>query len=292
MKLATCTAVLGVFGLMGCAASETTASLAERKCASRDVPAHEAMEIEQLVEDPVHSDLLAAPVQIQVYTHIILDGNGGGDVSDQQILDQLQVLNDAFSGQTGGSHTKFSFVNAGIDRTNNSAWHTVSPDTDAERQMKTALRQGNAAALNMYYAEIGDGLLGWATFPSDFASDPDMDGVVMLTGSLPGGSAAPFNLGNTATHEVGHWIGLYHTFQNGCTAPGDLVKDTPRVRSPNFGCPTAQTVDSCPSDSGDPPRADLVNNFMDYVDDGCMNAFTDGQANRADRYFARFRSGS
>jgi len=291
MKLAARSAVLGVFGLLGaCASSETTISK-ERRCGSRDVPVWEQMAVEATVEDPVSSDLLGAPVQIQVYTHVILDANGGGDLTDQQIDDQIQVLNDSM-GQTGGAHMPFTFFNAGVDRTSNAAWYTVTPDSTAERQMKTTLRQGDAAALNMYYANIGDGLLGWATFPQDYTSDPGMDGVIILRDSLPGGSAAPYNEGDTATHEVGHWLGLYHTFQNGCTAPGDLVKDTPRVAEPNFGCPTAATVDSCPSEQGGPVRADMINNFMDYVDDGCMDAFTAGQSNRANRYFAKFRIGS
>ena len=290
MKLVARGLVLGTVSLLaGCASSASTTA-AERRCATRDVPDWEAVAIEQMVEDPVSSDLLPASVQIRVYTHVILDGAGGGDVTDQQIDAQIQVLNDSYAGMTGGAQTPFTFVNAGVDRTINAAWYAVTPDTSAERNMKTALRIGGADALNVYYANIGDGLLGWATFPSDYAGDPKMDGVVVLNASVPGGSAAPFNEGDTGTHEVGHWLGLYHTFQNGCTAPGDLVKDTPRVSEPNFGCPSAST-DTCPSDSGQPARADLVNNFMDYVDDNCMDAFTSGQSARANRYWARFRQG-
>jgi hypothetical protein len=285
-------AVLGTAMLFaGCSndAAGTGSFPTERKCASRDVPAAEAEAVEALLPDPVTDLTVATDAQVPVYFHIIRDNNGNGDVADEALDAQIKVLNDSYGGATGGAKTIFHFVKAGVDRTNNSAWYGVSPDTAAERDMKTTLRKGGADTLNMYFANIGDGLLGWATFPQDYQGDPKMDGVVILNASVPGGAAEPFNEGDTGTHEVGHWVGLYHTFQNGCTAPGDLVKDTPRVKEPNFGCPTA--VDSCPSASGEPARPDLVNNFMDYVDDPCMNAFTAGQASRAARYWSNFRAG-
>ena len=217
---------------------------------------------------------------IQLYVHVIRSSSGAGDVSDTRIAQQINVMNSAFAS------TGWSFNLTGTARTDNDSWYTMTPGSTAETQAKSALRMGSADDLNIYLANIGGGLLGWATFPSNYASTPSRDGVVVLSASLPGGNAAPYNLGDTATHEVGHWMGLYHTFQGGCARQetgGDIVADTPAERSAAYGCPVNR--DSCTSLAG----LDPINNFMDYTDDACMVEFTTAQDARMDAMFSAYR---
>jgi pregnancy-associated plasma protein-A len=222
-----------------------------------------------------------------VYFHIITSSTGEGDVSPRQIEKQMEILNEAFAGTNKGaaSPTSFQFVLVAVDRTANDAWFNMGPGTTAERDAKAALRVGGADALNIYTANLVGGLLGWATFPSWYKSKPDQDGIVILHSSMPGGDAAPYNDGDTATHEAGHWVGLYHTFQGGCNGQGDYVSDTPAERSPDFFCQVGR--DSCSGPKA--PGLDPVYNFMDYGDDACIRQFTNGQAIRSDELVQAYR---
>jgi hypothetical protein len=226
------------------------------------------------------------PAAIPVYVHVINQGTGidNGDIPDSWIAAQIQVLNNSYAGVYGGVNTPFRFVLQGVDRTTNGTWYTMSPGGTPEVQAKTALRLGGKNALNLYTANPGGGLLGWSTFPWNYNSNSTDDGVVLLYSSLPGGSAAPYNLGDTATHEVGHWLGLYHTFQGGCTKTNDYVSDTPAEKAPTFGNPTVNP-DSC----GHSPGLDPIHNYMDYTDDICMYEFTAGQSARMTTMFTQYR---
>jgi hypothetical protein len=223
---------------------------------------------------------------INVYFHVVSSGTTAsqGNISDQTINSQMNVLNNAFS-QWG-----WTFNLVATTRTVNSTWYNNCYGS-SESAMKSALRQGSADDLNVYTCNPSGGILGYATFPSSYNSAPSKDGVVLLYSSLPGGSAAPYNEGDTGTHEVGHWMGLYHTFQGGCarnaTSGGDLVADTPAEKSPAYGCPTGR--DSCTGSRF--PGLDPITNFMDYTDDACMFQFTAGQDARMDAQFTTYRLG-
>lgn len=230
-----------------------------------------------------------AAIEVPVWFHVINLGPGleNGDVPDSMIREQVRVLNESYAGRTGGAVTPFRFQLAGITRTTNAEWFFMGIQSQAERRAKEALRVGGPETLNIY-TTAGGGYLGWATFPSSYKAQPEMDGVVVYYASLPGGGCCPprvYDEGDTATHEAGHWLGLYHTFQNGCTPNNDYVDDTPAERSPAFGCPVGR--DTCTGDRF--PGLDPIFNFMDYTEDSCMDQFTAEQSGRAEAAFVLYR---
>ncbi len=224
---------------------------------------------------------------IPVYIHVIRTGTAvaQGNVPDRWIRKQIDVLNLSYAGFYGGVDTGFRFELAGVDRTTNTKWFNMTPGGADEYKAKRELRQGGADALNIYTVD-GGAYLGWAYFPSSYDNQPWIDGVIIAFASMPG-STIPgyeaYNLGFTATHETGHWLGLYHTFQGGCNANGDYVSDTPAEKGPAFGCQVGR--DTCLEAGVDP-----IHNYMDYSDDACYFEFTAGQTERMQEQYLFFRA--
>jgi hypothetical protein len=209
-----------------------------RTCGTREFTEEEVQKLEAEFEAiaPWKDNFNAGgDITINVYWHVINKGTGtsNGDISATMINNQISVLNAAYAG------TGFQFNLVSTDRTTNATWYNGCYGT-SESAMKSATRLGTADDLNVWSCNPSNGILGYATFPSSYTSAKSKDGVVLLYSSLPGGSAAPYNEGDTGTHEVGHWMGLYHTFQGGCSKTGDSVADTPTEKSPAYGCPTGR----------------------------------------------------
>jgi PKD repeat protein len=261
-------------------AGATSVSAAELSRCGTVTPTEAQMEQVQARIDEwlrTHDVSEKAIVTIPVAFHVVRYNDGvTANVTDSQIADQMAILNAAYA------NTNWRFTLASTERVNNTTWSTHNYGSSTESAMKSALAISPATTLNIYTCDIGGGTLGYATFPDMYAESSYMHGVVVLYSSLPGGSAAPYNLGDTATHEVGHYVGLYHTFQGGCTGSGDYVSDTPAEASAAFGCPSGR--DTCTGTGVDP-----IHNFMDYTDDDCMDHFTTGQVTRSDAQMGTYR---
>ncbi len=233
----------------------------------------------------VHRDLPASAqgkaganftATVPVYFHIVTDGAIGA-LTDKQVAAQIAVLNNNFAGREGGDRTGFSFELAGVTRTDNADWFYGGIGGTNEHTMKQTLHQGGSNALNLY-STTAAAYLGWAYLP-DILTKPGqayLDGVVFDWESIPGTTdtyAGRYDQGETATHEVGHWLNLEHTFFGGCNANGDFVDDTPAQKTPTSGCPAGK--DTCKE-----PGLDPIHNYMDYSYDACYTEFTAGQTQR------------
>jgi hypothetical protein len=213
-------------------------------------------------------------VTVPVYFHVITDG-ALGNLSNSAIRAQMRVLNVTYGGGEGGDKTGFTFDLAGVTRTDNAKWFAMRGG-GVENEMKKALKQGGDESLNVY-TNTANVYLGWAYYPSiTDTNQAHLDGIVLDWETLPGVSdryAGAYDLGETLTHEAGHWLNLAHTFDGGCKEPGDFVDDTPAMSTPTSGCPVGK--DTCPA-----PGLDPIHNYMDYSFDSCYTEFTPGQTQR------------
>jgi len=216
-------------------------------------------------------------VNVQVAWHVIHASNGAGNISNDMIVDQIEVLNDAYAPYD------IFFTLVSVDYTMNDNWFTDM--NQYESAYKQQLNIDPVHHLNIYSGNM-PGLVGWSYLPYQWPEGSYMHGVCLLYSCLPGGTAYPYNAGDTATHEVGHYLGLEHTFRNGCSTNNDYVDDTPQEDNGN-NISSCNNTDTCPND----PGMDPVHNFMTYTDDACLDEFTTGQGDRMEDMIATYRPG-
>lgn len=261
----------------------------------------------RLNTDLIKQNKNSSVVTIPVVYHVIYR-NSTENINDNRLMEQIAILNQDYrklNADTTNTPAVFKPFAADIEiefclakRDPNGNPHsginrvpTTVTSFSTDDKVK-GVKTGGAAAwdaskyLNIWVCNLGSDLLGYAQFPG--GGGAATDGVVLhykYTGKT--GATAPFNKGRTATHEVGHWLGLYHTFQGGCSGTsstncatqGDGVCDTPPTSAARYGCPSVSTVHNTCTETPTDYR-DMTMNYMDYVDDGCMNLFTLGQKTR------------
>ncbi|KAA9030683.1 M43 family zinc metalloprotease [Niallia endozanthoxylica] len=286
----------------------------QRRCGTMDL--HEKLlresaeyaknraEIEKFTADFKKSKLLLAAdrgiIRIPVVVHVVYN-TPVQNVPDEQINSQMVVLNQDFRSlnadivnvpgvfQDRIADARVEFTLATVDPQGNPTNGIVRVPTNVTEftieadNVKFTVAGGSDAwpsdkYLNMWVCNLEGGLLGYAQFPGGPANT---DGVVIdfQAFGTTGTAAPPFHLGRTATHEVGHWLNLFHIWGDdgeACTG-SDLVDDTPNQAGPNFGCPTFPHI-TCSNG----PNGDMFMNYMDYGDDHCIIMFSKGQADRMD----------
>ncbi len=289
----------------------TVAALPERRCASQEVLEQQLAKdpslrkrmadieayTQKMTKNPGALRAAGGTIEIPVVVHVV-HHTTAENISDEQVKSQIEVLNEDFNNRNADRVTvptefqdeqtsvgvqfvldriirvqtnkrKFSYYADDVKKTNTGGSNAVEP----------------SKYLNMWSCNLGQNLLGYAQFPG---GAPETDGIVVLysafgSQSKTAGSYIPnYNLGRTATHEVGHWLNLRHIWGD-ATCGNDLVDDTPQHNTANGGCPAYPHLSTC---GGTP--VEMTMNYMDYTYDACMNMFSNGQR---DRMLATFTSG-
>lgn len=277
----------------------------ERHCASHSVLEQQLQqdpglqtrmeEIERFIQEKIASgDRTLLPdgsIEIPVVVNVLWK-TAAQNISDAQIQSQIAVLNEDFSATnsdygnipstfTGvaSGDVNVSFVLSEIKRkqTNKSSWLT---NDAVKKTSQGGLNPTNPTTkLNLWVCNLAGGVLGYAQFPG---GNSNTDGVVIDDNAMGnmGTAAYPYNEGRTATHEVGHWLNLRHIWGD-ATCGNDLVSDTPKHNTANYGCPSFPHYSTC---SGNP--TEMTMNYMDYTYDACMYMFSVGQKDRMNAVFA------
>jgi PKD repeat protein len=288
-----------------CGTDRYNQELVNEEIGRTDVSYFDKIEGERNFDYQITSDLKTKKATriIPVVFHVI-HSYGSENISKAQIEDQIRIINEDFQHRNAdASKTRNQFraraadfdiefklarkapdgsCTEGITRTYDPINMVDDRDSRAEEAKGAVPPWDRSKYLNIWVVKeilsSSEGtILGYAQFPGRGAST---DGIVMIhnrVGTI--GTANVGDKGRTLTHEIGHWLGLYHTFQGGCFQ-GDGVSDTPPVDEPSYGCTASQNPNTCSNDS----EVDMVENYMDYADGGCMNAFTNGQLARVDGF--------
>jgi len=302
-----------IFTLLTAFLAITTAVNAQRVCGSMEVyeaqkAADPQFEIRRQEIESFTNEFIArggdgerALVTIPVVVHVVWNTTAE-NISEAQVLSQIAVLNADFrrlNSDVSGVPSAFTAADANIEfclatvdpngnvTTGINRVQTATTAFGTNDQVKSSATGGANAwdrnrYLNIWVCDISGGILGYAQFPGGSAAT---DGVVIdyQYYGTTGTATAPFNKGRTGTHEVGHWLNLYHIWGDdgtGCTGT-DNVADTPNQADMNYGCPVFPAV-SCSNG----PNGDMFMNYMDYTDDACMFMFSNGQATRMQALFA------
>ncbi len=316
-------AVVGILVLFSCQKSDKTAetsepvpAIADRYCGTQEVLQ------QQLAEDPTLAARMAeiesfteayrrkaktsprtGPITIPVFVHVVYN-TPAQNISLAQIQSQIKVLNQDFSASNTDnnnvSQTEFKTVNGNMDiqftlagvRTVTTSKKSFGTDDG----VKYSKRGGDDAVdpskyLNIWVCNLGQNLLGYAQFPGGKAAT---DGVVILYSAFGSKKEYPqgtyttnYDLGRTATHEIGHWLNLRHIWGD-ATCGNDQVDDTPPHKTANYRCPDPIEI-TCPVNTTGFTH-EMTMNYMDYTYDGCMYMFTAGQKLRVDAALAGSRA--